>query len=495
MTEESKRISEIQRELQDIESHKQKLLVELKILESSKSEKVVSFAGEPIFSTPPETPENKISLFLKLFRCRDDLFPKYWENKRSEKKRYSPVCTNEWKRKICYKPNVKCSDCVNQAFMPFDKNAAWDHLTGKTTIGSYAINGQDRCIFLAADFDKSTWKEDVIAYQSAAEELHVQVAIEISKSGNGAHAWIFFNELVSACKARKLGDIILSNAMDSTNKLNLDSYDRFFPNQDYMPSGGFGNLIALPLQKEYRKQNRSVFVNKQMEVYPDQWEFLSSVHCLYAQDLDLILNKHLISLEYQYTNNRSGNEIKIDSDLYIAESILNVESEQEDQFSGTIEIIIDSQIAVPLKELPATVLRQLKKLATIANPKFFETQALRFSTWNIPKYIFCGENDSDFIFLPRGKLNNIIHLLTASGFEVLIKDNRNVNEQIELSFEGELFKHQQSAVQAIIDTDFCVLVAPTGTGKTVIAINLITIKKMRTLILVHRSTLIDQWID
>ncbi|RQV97150.1 DEAD/DEAH box helicase, partial [bacterium] len=394
---------------------------------------------------------------------------------------------------VCYKPKIKCTDCTNKAFVPFDENAVRDHLTGKTAIGSYAITTQDRCCFLAADFDKSTWKDDVVAYQKAAEDLHVQVAIEISKSGNGAHAWIFFESPVSAGKARKMGDLILSNAMDNTNTYNLDSYDRFFPNQDYLPSGGFGNLIALPLQKTYRDQSRSIFVDKNFECISDQWAFLSAIQCISEKDLEGILNKHLTSFEDSWQHSKDGKDI--DNNIHIAESILNTEHEYGELSGGTIEIILGGQIAVPIGDLPGVLLRQLKKLATIANPKFFETQALRFSTWNIPKYIFCGENDSEYIYLPRGKLSQIKNLLTENGFDVSIKDIRNENEKLEVSFNGELYKHQHTAIQAVKDTDFAVLVAPTGTGKTVMAIKLLTIRKMRTLILVHRGTLIEQWID
>ncbi|MBN1363491.1 MAG: DEAD/DEAH box helicase family protein [Syntrophaceae bacterium] len=420
-------------------------------------------------------------------------FPRYWENQRNGKKGYSPVCENEWKKNVCYKPKIKCTDCTNKAFIPFDENAARDHLTGKTAIGSYAINNQDRCCFLASDFDKSTWKDDVVAYQTAAKDLHIQVAIEISKSGNGAHAWIFFESPVSAGKARKLGDLILSNAMDNTKTYNLGSYDRFFPNQDFLPSGGFGNLIALPLQKTYRDQSRSIFVDKNFECISDQWAFLSAIHCISEQDLEGILNIHLTSFEYSWRHLKDRKDI--DNDIHIAESILNREPEYGELSGGTIELILGGQIAVPIGDLSGVLLRQLKKIATIANPKFFETQALRFSTWNIPKYLFCGENDSEYIYLPRGKFDQIRNLLTENGFDIETKDIRNENEKLEVSFCGELYKHQQAAIQAVKDIDFTVLVAPTGTGKTVMAIKLLAIRKMRTLILVHRSTLIEQWID
>ncbi len=287
------RILEIKQQLQTLDSQKQKLLTELKTLESINQANQSLYLGTKAFFKNPESPGEKIELFLKLFRCRKDIFPRYWENQRSGKKGYSPVCTNEWKKHICYKPNTKCTDCPNKAFVPFDENIARAHLTGKMSIGSYAINTQDRCTFLVADFDKSTWKEDVVAYKEAAENLHIQVSIEISKSGNGAHAWIFFESPVSARKARKLGDILLTNAMDNIKTFNLDSYDRFFPNQDCLPAGGFGNLIALPLQKTYRDQNRSVFVDDNFDCTNRNRKNSDVLNLLEKQKAPLILSDRI----------------------------------------------------------------------------------------------------------------------------------------------------------------------------------------------------------
>jgi hypothetical protein len=275
------RITTIKSELQQLESRRQSLLSELRELTSSGGAAEISttFLGDRAFHKEPETPEEKIQLFLKLFLCRSDVFPHYWENKKSGKKGYSPVCSNEWKPGICLKPKVKCSVCSNQAFVPFDPDSVRDHLMGTIAMGSYAIDQQDRCIFLAADFDKSTWREDIRAYTNTAAEMNIQVATEISKSGNGAHAWIFFREHVPAKKARRLGEIILSRAMESQNTLNLDSYDRFFPNQDLLPSGGFGNLIALPLQKQLKISTSSQINGKGSSAAFAAWSTMHPTGC------------------------------------------------------------------------------------------------------------------------------------------------------------------------------------------------------------------------
>lgn len=485
----SHQIKKIEKRLHNLETEKQTLLSELTALKQSSDENTTAYLGIKASKNPPETPEEKINLFLKLFRCREEVFPRFWENTKSGKKGYSPVCGNEWKRSVCFKPKVKCSDCKNQSFIPFDSKIAKKHLTGKIAIGSYAINIGDKCIFLAADFDKSAWREDIWFYKNAAEKMSIQVSIEISKSGNGAHAWIFFAHPVSAKQARMLGDFILTSAMDYSEKYNLNSYDRFFPNQDYLPAGGFGNLIALPLQKDYRDNNRSVFVDDKIEPYPDQWEYLSNIFCLTDTDLNTILSENMVSNEAEFQNN------DIDNDLSIAESILKKEMNSDEQFNGTIKIVLGGQAAILIKSLPKKILGILRKMATIANPKFFENQKKRFSTWNIPKYIFYGENDKKNIYLPRGLFPEIKSFLTDQGFDVVLNDERNINDKIEISFKGKLYDHQIEAVDKLQKYENAVLVAPTGTGKTIIAIKRITELKAKTLILVHRSTLIEQWID
>jgi len=510
------RVQEIKQLLRQIESQRQSLLTELQLLlkpqiKSKNATNIASFPivdvsksvnttdsslsptntasnfiGEKAFHKVPATPEEKIKLFIKLFSCRADVFPRYWENNHTGKKGYSPVCSNEWRKGICLKPKVKCSNCLQQAFVQFTSDPVKAHLTGITAIGSYAINEHDSCKFLVADFDKSTWKQDIAAYSQTAAEMDIQVAVEISKSGNGAHAWIFFHELLPARKARQLGDLILSKSMEAEITLNLDSYDRFFPNQDLLPSGGFGNLIALPLQKKYRSNGNCVFVDEQFNIFSNQWEYLAQLHCLKNDDVAILLHEFI-------TTNSHLNE---HDEIAVAESILKKTSNHiSENYSGMIELTLKGQVGIPLRDLPGKILHRLKKIATFANPKYFETQRMRFSTWNIPKYIFCGDNDSENIYIPRGLLPNVKELLTKRGFTLTNKDSRNKNNELQVSFSGTLFDYQSSAVRQMMNHEYGVLVAPTGTGKTIMAIQMIVLRKSSTLILVHRSTLIDQWIQ
>ena len=199
---------------------------------------------------PARTPEQKVALFRSLFRGRADVYPRLWVNPKNGAKGYSPACGNEWVRGDCEKPRVKCGECQHQAFLPFDDDAILGHLQGRPVMGIYPMLEDETCWFLAADFDKGNWMQDVEAFLATCREFDVPAAIERSRSGNGAHVWIFFAAPVPAAVARTMGCILLTETMARRHELPLSSCDRFFPNQDTIPRGGFGNLIALPLQHQ-----------------------------------------------------------------------------------------------------------------------------------------------------------------------------------------------------------------------------------------------------
>ncbi len=226
----------------------------------------------------------KVTLFRSLFRGRDDVFPRRWENSKSGKTGYAPVCRNEWVRGICEKPRIKCSHCPNQAFVPVSDDVVRSHLQGRDVAnpgqagpfvaGVYPLLMDETCWFLAADFDKQCWQRDALAFLKTCREKGVRAALERSRSGKGGHVWIFFSEPVPASEARKLGAHLVTETMERCPDLGFESYDRFFPSQDTMPAGGFGNLIALPLQNGPRQHGNSVFVDDELRPYDDQWAFL-----------------------------------------------------------------------------------------------------------------------------------------------------------------------------------------------------------------------------
>jgi hypothetical protein len=238
---------------------------------------------QPVVQVARETEPSKLStaekvaLFRRLFRGRTDVYPIRWEGKTSGKTGYAPACANEWRAGVCEKPRIKCGDCSNRLLIPLSDAVIYDHLAGEHTVGVYPLLEDDSCFFLAVDFDEAEWRDDALAFLKSCDELGVPVALEISRSGNGAHAWVFFASRVSARDARRLGAAIITHTCARTRQLKLESYDRLFPNQDTMPKGGFGNLIALPLQKGPREQGFSVFVDPDLRPYPDQWAFLASI--------------------------------------------------------------------------------------------------------------------------------------------------------------------------------------------------------------------------
>ena len=231
------------------------------------------------------SPDQKIALFRRLFRGRTDIYPTRWKSTKG-RSGYSPVCGNEWKVGLCNKPKVKCADCDNRLFLPVTDQVIYDHLSGKHIVGVYPLLADDTCYFLAVDFDKSEWKEDSIAFMQSCFELEIPAALEISRSGEGAHVWVFFSHPVPAREARQLGVAVISYTCDRTRQLSLASYDRFFPNQDIMPKGGFGNLIALPLQKQPRERGCSVFVDLDLNPHTDQWQYLASLKPMTSSELD-----------------------------------------------------------------------------------------------------------------------------------------------------------------------------------------------------------------
>ncbi|MBC8127716.1 MAG: DEAD/DEAH box helicase family protein [Gloeobacteraceae cyanobacterium ES-bin-144] len=472
------RLEQIDSELRELDARRDELMHEREMMLAAKAVP----AANPLLA-----PSEKIALFLSLFRCRVDVYPRLWENPKTGMKGYSPVCRNEWFRGICEKPRVKCSECLHQAFPPLDEDAARDHLTGKSVIGTYAIRQDNTCMFLAADFDGTGWKEDILAYWKAAQELGIEMAIERSRSGNGGHGWIFFSEPTSALMARRLGTLLVAKASSFHPAMSLSSYDRFFPNQDFLPSGGFGNLIALPLQAKARDTGNTVFVDQNFEPYPDQWAFLSDLDRLDPERLTTMID-HVIAVTPD--ENATSDFVSRFEDR-----VLDVipTSVKKGLFCGSSVAARHAQLEIATAGLPACLVAALKRLATLANPIFFEKQRLRFGTYNIPRFIFCGELHPDRLILPRGVISAARALFRKAGGTLEIKDFRPEARDQEFRFHGELRPDQKVAVGAMLEHDEGVLLAPAGAGKTIMGCAIIAERKVSTLILVHRKPLMEQW--
>lgn len=440
----------------------------------------------PSAVTTLETAE-KVALFRRLFRGRMDVYPRRWESPKG-KTGYSPVCGNEWVPGVCFKPKVKCGECAHQKMSPVTDQVIHDHLSGKHTVGVYPMLPGDKCYFLAADLDEEDWRNDARALMETCRLQSIPAALEISRSGQGAHLWIFFSEPVPAREARRLGSALISQTCERVRQLSLSSYDRFFPNQDKMPKGGFGNLIALPLQKMLREQGRSVFVDQDLKPYPDQWAFLGWLQSLSRDDLENAIlrtspGRHSLDVAFLSDDDESDRPWMA---APVAQKLTGPMPE-------SLTLVVANQIFVAKSELPQGLSNRLIRLAAFQNPEFHKNQAMRLSVWNIPRIIGCAENFPQHIGLPRGCLDGATQLLKDNGIRVEIQDERVQGTAVEVHFTGTLRNDQEAALRAILRHDHGVLSAPTAFGKTVLAAALIARRGVSTLILVHRTDLLRQW--
>jgi superfamily II DNA or RNA helicase len=352
----------------------------------------------------------------------------------------------------------------------------------------------ETCFFLAADFDKDEWREDTAVFVETCRHMNLPCALERSRSGRGAHVWFFFDEAVSAALARKLGSLILTETMERRPDVGLDSYDRFFPNQDTLPQGGFGNLIALPLQKQPREGGNSVFLDDQFNPHPDQWAFLASVEKIGRSRVEELASDaerrgHVVGVRLPIT----------DEDEPEPWTTTPSRRRKEPPITGelprSLDLVLGNEIYIAREGLPPPLRNRLLRVAAFQNPEFYKAQAMRLSTYGKPRIIACAEEHSHHIGLPRGCLGDIRQLLADLGIKSIIQDERNLGQRIELTFAGELRPEQQAAAEAMLAHDTGILAATTAFGKTVIAAWLIARRGVNTLVLVHRRQLLEHWVE
>jgi superfamily II DNA or RNA helicase len=440
----------------------------------------------------------KIAVFRNLFRGREDVFPRRWENSKTGKAGYSPVCQNEWVRGVCKKPQIKCGECLNQAFVPIGDDVLHSHLRGKGssdsdfTAGVYPMLVDETCWFLAADFDKKSWEQDVTAFRDTAQTKGIPVAIERSRSGSGAHAWIFFAEPVPAADARRLGTVLITATMDRCPDIGFDSYDRLFPSQDTMPSGGFGNLIALPLQNRPRESGNSVFLDDNFRPHGDQWAYLSTVKRLSRAEVMSIVAEaatggRILGVQLPSTDDD-------DKPWAAPPSRRSKELPIQGELPDSMEIVLGNQIYIDRSNIPPTLANRITRLAAFQNPEFYSAQAMRLSTFGKPRIISCAELFPKHVALPRGCLDDVLALLENVGITTKLRDDRQKGQRLGTRFLGELTPDQDKAASALLKHETGVLAATTAFGKTVVAANIIAARDLNTLVLVHRRQLLDQWV-
>jgi len=430
----------------------------------------------------------KVELFRRLFRGRTDVYPIRWESKTTGKTGYAPACGNEWLAGVCAKPRIKCADCNNRQLIPLSDAVIYDHLAGKCTVGVYPLLTDGTCHFLAVDFDEAEWKEDAQAFVQSCRELGVPAALEISRSGNGAHTWVFFAGSVSARDARRLGTAIISHTCARTRQLKLESYDRLFPSQDTMPKGGFGNLLALPLQKVPRENGCSVFVDGALRPYPDQWAYLSSIRPMAPHDIEPTILR------------ATGGVHPLDVSFIDEEDLKEpwkraapATKKLPGPMPKVLAVTMSNLIYFEKAQLPQPLANRLIRLAAFQNPEFYRAQAMRFTVWDKPRVIGCAENFPNHIALPRGCLEAVQELLKDNGIRCDLRDERFEGDALDIAFTGTLRFDQEAAVVKMLRHDAGVFCAPTAFGKTVTAAAMIARRGVNTLVLVHRTELLKQW--
>ncbi|MBC2716031.1 MAG: DEAD/DEAH box helicase family protein [Desulfobacteraceae bacterium] len=427
----------------------------------------------------------KIKLFMLLFKGRDDVYAKRWENKNKGASGYSPVCLNQWQPGLCSKPKVPCSKCTNSLYAALDENVIENHLRGHFIAGIYPMLSDETCHFLAIDFDEGDWQKDISILRDVCVEHDIPIAVERSRSGDGGHVWFFFADRLLASLARKFGTALLTYSMNRRHEIKFKSYDRFFPSQDTMPKGGFGNLIALPFQKAARKDKNSEFVDENFQSYDDQWAFLSGIQRLSEGRVENLITK--------LCHGHELGVLKVDEEeIQKPWKICKVTLHKND-FPRQIEIVKANMLFIPKADITQQALNRLKRLASFKNPEFYRKQAMRLSTYGHNRVISCADETLEYLCLPRGCETELKAEFDEHGIDVHFIDKTNSGRKIDVAFNGQLRDEQSLSIEQLMNNDMGILSGTTAFGKTVVAIKLIAEKKVNTLILVDKISLLSQW--
>ena len=419
----------------------------------------------PFSVTASSTPADKLALWRSLFGARCDVYATRWQSTSTGKSGWSPATKDRW---VKGRPP--------RSFLPLTDEVFVSHLRGVATVGIYPLLRDDTCALLVCDFDKGTWALDALAYLDACHRNAVPAALERSRSGDGAHVWVFYTQPVAASSARAMGAALLRQAMTARAELDLSSYDRFFPSQDFLPKAGFGNLIALPLHGGSIRNGTTLFLDPAtMQPWGDQWAFLS---CLARMSPDAVE-----SLAETLRPVDTGPTLSL-ADLVRAGG---------PPAPPVVRARLGAELSIERAGLPPAVIAGLKHAGSITNPEFHEKQRMRFSTWDTPRFISAYREDLQWLHLPRGLTDTVRDLLQSLGSSLAVTDDRPEPPTVGFEFRGTLRPQQAVAVADVVDHELGVLVAPPGAGKTVMACAVIAHHRTPTLVVVDRKELLEQW--
>ena len=496
-------IQEAHSQLADLDTRRAETAKHLKRLEEELAAVADSSPHPSLETTPlpslysggtPATPAEKVALFRRLFRGRDDVFPVRWVNRKTGRAGYSPSCANEWQRGLCEKPRIKCRECPQQAFASVTDAALLDHLQGRHVMGVYPLLHDETCWFLAVDFDGDGWTDHVHAFVETCRVHGLEPAVERSRSGHGGHTWFFFASAVRASVARQFASYLLTQTMDQRPELSMRSYDRLFPNQDTMPRGGFGNLIALPLQHDARELGNAILVDDESRPYEDQWAYLAARPPL-SPDLVDRLAREAVQTGQVLGVRWEGIDDEEDAHAPWTRRPSGTKPlALTGPFPPEVRAVIAQRLYVEKETLPPALVNRIARLAAFQNPEFYKKQRLRFSTGTTPRVITCAEQHPQHVSLPRGCLADLEGLLSDLGIRLSLEDQRTSGTPLNLRFAGQLTDLQSEAFRAALAHDDGVIVAPPGSGKTVLGAAILAARGRNTLVLVHRQPLLDQWI-
>ena len=417
-------------------------------------------------------PENKIRFYFDLFRCRTDVYALRWENRRDGRSGWMPAIKGYWRKGM---------NRADAPYLPLTPDVVGEHLRGEVHIGLYPLGDDDTCWWVAADFDKEAAMLDALAYMKAARSNQIPAALEVSQSGRGAHVWIFFAQATSGSAARHLATSLLGEAFRLRGSMHLSSYDRLFPSQDVHTGRGVGNLIAAPLNGKRRQHGTTVFLDPAtLEPYEDQWAYLSSIARLSA--------KELAALSHELPDPQIGQNVR--------RLQLPTSSKIVPRPAAIVRAKFGSRITLMASDLGPAMISAVKHAASIRNPEFDARQRARRSTWDTPRFLYSYDETADGdLVLPRGLHNLLADLVVSAGSTLRVEDHRVTGVPHQFTCSTPLRTEQSAALPQLLEAEMGVLIAPPGTGKTVIACAAIESRAVSTLILVDRKALADQWRD